>query len=180
MYTIQDLFDLDHTLAKEYLQQFTYPWEALKGIKDMILELGKTLDPEEYEEIRELAGACQVPVIFAGQLTQTKLADLYRRSDVFVLPSLNEGLPLSVIEALACGMRVVMNDLPGIRAWFEAVLPGNDIAFIPLPATDDLTDYQDQLADAIIDATISPRRAAPDLSHLTLSSLATRILDILS
>ena len=40
MYTITDLYDLDHTLAADYLRQFTYPWEALKGIKDMILALG--------------------------------------------------------------------------------------------------------------------------------------------
>lgn len=53
MYTIQDLYDLDHTLAKDYLLQFTYPWEALDGIKNMILELGRTLDPEEYEEVSE-------------------------------------------------------------------------------------------------------------------------------
>ena len=50
MYTIADLFDLEHTLAKNYLSQFTYPWEALKGIKDMIIALGAQLDPEEYEE----------------------------------------------------------------------------------------------------------------------------------
>ena len=53
MYTIKDLFDLDHTLAKDYLEQFTYPWEALKGIKDMIIETGKSLDPEEYDEVSE-------------------------------------------------------------------------------------------------------------------------------
>ena len=53
MYTIKDLYDLDHTLAKDYLEQFTYPWEALKGIKDFILQLGPTLDPEEYEEVSE-------------------------------------------------------------------------------------------------------------------------------
>ena len=52
MYTINDLYDLDHTLAKDYLSQFTYPWEALKGIKDFILELGPTLS-DEYEEIEE-------------------------------------------------------------------------------------------------------------------------------
>ncbi|MEE0958029.1 MAG: UDP-N-acetylglucosamine pyrophosphorylase [Ruminococcus sp.] len=52
MYTIKDLYDLDHTLAKDYLLQFTYPWEALKGIKDMILELGPTLG-DDYEEISE-------------------------------------------------------------------------------------------------------------------------------
>ena len=50
MYTISDLYDLNHTLAKDYLSQFTYPWEALSGIKDYILELGKTLDPNEYEQ----------------------------------------------------------------------------------------------------------------------------------
>lgn len=53
MYTINELYDLDHTLAKDYLSQFTYPWEALKGIRDMIIGLGKTLDPEEYEEVSE-------------------------------------------------------------------------------------------------------------------------------
>ena len=53
MYTINDLYDLDHTLAADYLRQFTYPWEALKGIKEMILELGAKLDPEEYTEVSE-------------------------------------------------------------------------------------------------------------------------------
>ncbi len=52
MYTIANLYDLEHTLAKSYLLGFTYPWEALKGIKDLILELGKALD-EDYTEISE-------------------------------------------------------------------------------------------------------------------------------
>jgi len=52
MYTITDLFDLEHTLAKAYLSRFTYPWEALKGIKDFILALGPTLG-EDYEEVSE-------------------------------------------------------------------------------------------------------------------------------
>ena len=51
MYTIQDLYDLTHTLAADYLAGFTYPWEALAGIKEFILTLGKTLDPAEYEEV---------------------------------------------------------------------------------------------------------------------------------
>ena len=52
MYTISDLYDLDHTLAADYLCGFTYPWEALKGIKNLILELGPTLG-EDYEEVSE-------------------------------------------------------------------------------------------------------------------------------
>lgn len=47
--TIQALYDLSHTLAKDYLAGFTYPWEALGGIGDMIVSIGKTLDPAEYD-----------------------------------------------------------------------------------------------------------------------------------
>ena len=53
MYTINDLYDLDHTLAKDYLSQFEYPWEALKGIKELIIELGEKLDTNEYDEVKE-------------------------------------------------------------------------------------------------------------------------------
>ena len=50
METIKDLYDLKHTLAAEYLAGFTYPWEALSGIKDLILTLGPTLG-EDYTEV---------------------------------------------------------------------------------------------------------------------------------
>lgn len=48
MTTIHDLYDLTHTLAAEYLKGFEYPWDALSGISDMILQLGRMLDMEEY------------------------------------------------------------------------------------------------------------------------------------
>lgn len=51
MYTMEDLFDLNHTLAADYLRGFTCPWEALGGIKNMILALGPKLDPEQYAEV---------------------------------------------------------------------------------------------------------------------------------
>ena len=47
--TINDLYDLEHTRAAEYLSQFTYPWEALAGISDFIKELGKTLPEDEFD-----------------------------------------------------------------------------------------------------------------------------------
>lgn len=50
MVTIQELYDLEHTQAKSYLSQFTYPWEALKGIKDFIVQLGSTLG-DDYQEV---------------------------------------------------------------------------------------------------------------------------------
>ena len=45
-----ELYDLSHSLAGEYLAQFEYPWQALAGIKNLILTLGKTLG-EEYTEV---------------------------------------------------------------------------------------------------------------------------------
>ena len=47
---IKELYDLSQTIAGEYLSQFTYPWEALDGIKSYIRELGPTLDPDRYEK----------------------------------------------------------------------------------------------------------------------------------
>ena len=51
MYTVKNLYDLEHTLAKAYLAGFTYPWEALKGIADFIRQLGETLNKDDYIEI---------------------------------------------------------------------------------------------------------------------------------
>ena len=51
MYTINDLYSLEHTLAADFLRRFTYPWEALKGIKDEIVRLGESLDQTKYTEI---------------------------------------------------------------------------------------------------------------------------------
>ena len=63
MYKITDLYDLDHTLAKDYLSGFTYPWEALKGIKDLILSLGPTLG-EDYREISEHVWVHKTAVVY--------------------------------------------------------------------------------------------------------------------
>lgn len=46
-----ELLDPEHTLAGAYLAQFEYPWQALDGIKDMILALGASLGEEEYEQV---------------------------------------------------------------------------------------------------------------------------------
>ncbi len=38
-----ELYDMSHTQAAQYLKEFEYPWQALSGIKDLILELGASL-----------------------------------------------------------------------------------------------------------------------------------------
>ena len=67
---ISNLYDLNETIAKEYLEQFTYPWEALKGISEFIKKLGPTLDPEKFEKRGEdiwVAKSAKVaPTAFIG------------------------------------------------------------------------------------------------------------------
>ena len=50
---IANLYNLDETIAGEYLSQFTYPWEALAGISDNKKKIGPTLDTEKFEQLGE-------------------------------------------------------------------------------------------------------------------------------
>ncbi len=53
MYKTKELYDLTKTMAGDYLAGFEYPWEALSGIKELILALGEKLPKDEFEEISE-------------------------------------------------------------------------------------------------------------------------------
>ena len=50
---VKDLFDLDHTRAAEMLSSCEYPWEALAKIKETVLAIGETLDPQVYDQPEE-------------------------------------------------------------------------------------------------------------------------------
>lgn len=52
MTSFDNLLDFSHSLAGEYISSFKYPFEALAGLKEFILALGKTLPPE-YREVKE-------------------------------------------------------------------------------------------------------------------------------
>lgn len=63
MYSVNQLFDLKHTLASDYLSTFKWPWEALAGIKEMILNLGPTLGPD-YNEVQPQVWVHKDAVVF--------------------------------------------------------------------------------------------------------------------
>ena len=62
--TINDLYDLTHTLAGDYLKGFTYPWEALDGIKELILSIGEKLDLNEYDRVKDDVWIAKDAVIY--------------------------------------------------------------------------------------------------------------------
>ena len=47
---IENLYDLNQTIAKDIFKGATYPWEVLPKIENFIIELGNTLSEDEYEK----------------------------------------------------------------------------------------------------------------------------------
>ena len=63
--TINDLYDLSHTRAADYLAGFTYPWDALAGISDLIRAIGATLPADEFDRIGEDVWIAKDATVFA-------------------------------------------------------------------------------------------------------------------
>jgi len=62
--TIEALYDLSHSRSGEYLKCFQYPWEALAGIGELILQLGAALPAEEYDHPQEDVWIAKDAVVF--------------------------------------------------------------------------------------------------------------------
>ena len=105
------------------------------------------------------------------------LAQMFRESQVFVLPAFYDELPLHVLEALACGCKVVATDLPGLRDWLEESIPGASVYYVKPPRMQgldeplkcDIADFERRMADAIKEAVLAPLKPV-DLSRLSWKS----------
>ena len=63
MLKTRDLYDLDHTIAAKYLENYEHPWQALKGIKDLILSLGPNLGAD-FTEVSPSVWVHKTAVVF--------------------------------------------------------------------------------------------------------------------
>lgn len=63
---IKSMYNLEHTMAAPMLGRLKYPWEALPMIKEWIVEIGKKLDKEEYEEVSENVWIHKTACVFAS------------------------------------------------------------------------------------------------------------------
>ena len=144
-------------------------------------------DEEEHAMLRKLADASTYRFDFPGKVDQKQLAESYRSSDVFVLPSFFEGLPLVVIEALACGCKAVVTDLPGIRPWISENIPAAPVWYVEPPRMQsvdepvaaDLPAFEQRLAAAIDAAATAPEPAPDDfagIERVTWAGLAEKLI----
>ena len=156
-----------------------YPKEKLK-----VVLAGGHGPEEEYEQIQQLAIECRYPVQFLGMLSQAELAEQFRQSDVFILPSFFEGLALVNIEAMACGCKVVCSDIPGMKDWFEENVPGEQITFVKLPrmenpdepVAEELPAFEQRLAEALRQKLEQTEEETPQLSQISWRKISECVL----
>ncbi len=111
------------------------PWllRALARLGDLDWQLhlvGSGSGPEKDECLR-LAHKLKNRIVIHGALSQPQLADVMRSAHLLVLPSFFEGLPLVLLEALACGCRLIATSLPGVAE----VLGGLNTDYVRLVET---------------------------------------------
>ena len=146
-----------------------YPKEKLK-----VVLAGGHGPEEEYEQIQQLAIECRYPVQFLGMLSQAELAEQFRQSDVFILPSFLKAGACN-IEAMACGCKVVCSDIPGMKDWFEENVPGEQITFVKLPrmenadepVAEELPAFEQRLAEALRQKLEQTEEETPQLSQIS-------------
>jgi len=140
-----------------------------RGRPDLVLHVAGSGAGAEADALRTRMTAMAPAVVHHGQLGQRPLAELMRRVTVCVLPSFYEGLPLVLVEAMACGCRLVATALPGIEGELAPAL-GEGLETVALPGfesvdkprPDDLPAFVERLTAAIdraLDAT--PLRMTP-------------------
>jgi glycosyltransferase involved in cell wall biosynthesis len=89
--------------AAKGVHRLLQAWRCL-ALPDAELVLAGRILPE-MDHLR--AAGLPANVRLAGILSFEEIADLYRQSDLFVFPSVNEGLPIAVLEAMSSGLPVI-------------------------------------------------------------------------
>jgi glycosyltransferase involved in cell wall biosynthesis len=83
-------------------------------------------DGSRLESLRRQAAALGISdrISFAGAVGQDRIRDHYGAADAFCLPSLGEGIPVVLMEAMACGLPVIATNMMGIPELVEDGVTG--------------------------------------------------------
>ena len=139
---------------------------------------------EEKEAVYALAQSCSYPIYFLGRLDQEELVKFYQFSDIFTLPSFFDAVPLTVLEALACGNKVVLTDLEGLEDFFKENTPASPVFFVNLPVMqnqdemreEDTVAFEMKLKESIKKAAEYSYENMVPISFLSWDSICKKIM----
>lgn len=107
-------------------------YRRLSAGLDIELSFAGSGSGDEADEIISAAEKAGVNIL--GLVPQEVLGRLFKDSDIFVLPSYYEGLPLVLLEALACGLPAVVSDIKGLKDYLgDSVVNSGLVDLVPLP-----------------------------------------------
>lgn len=128
--------------AEEFVVLSLRTWEPLYGVHELVrgfaaaareipqlrlLLLGGGSQAAELRQILLSAGVME-QVYFGGRFNQDDLPAMYQAADLYVSASHSDGSSVSLMEALASGLPVLISDIPGNLEW---VTPGQEGWFFP-------------------------------------------------
>jgi glycosyltransferase involved in cell wall biosynthesis len=112
---------------------------ALPGLDPdaLLVMVDRGADPTYVAELRRLAEELGIAdrILVLSDIADEDMLALYRLADLVVSVPESDGLPLTVLEAMACTTPVVVSDLPGLREFLGARFPG---VLVPVGDTDAL------------------------------------------
>lgn len=107
--------------------------EAFSGIEAELVIVGSG---SQKEKIKELALKNKTKVGFKGIVPQDELPYVLNSSAIFILPSLSEGNPKSLLEAMSCGLACIGSNVEGITSIIKnnenGIICGTDVESINL------------------------------------------------
>jgi glycosyltransferase involved in cell wall biosynthesis len=112
------------------IRAFARVREEIPNSRLLVKLVSQDADDPYLAEIRALAGQLALgdTVAYVPQVSYAEIPDLYRAADVVLSVPSSDALPVSVLEAMACGTPVIASDLPALR---ELVGDGADLSLVP-------------------------------------------------
>ena len=121
-----------------------YLIEAMIAVQREIPDINLVIvgDGEERSKLEKLAKELDLTgcIQFVGKVPQEEIPSMLHQSDIFVLPSLSEGFPNVIIEAMAAGLPIVASKIGGIPEIVEDEINGYLVS----------TKKPDEIADKIL------------------------------
>lgn len=129
------------------------------------------------DELTNLAKALNLKVEFTGVLPYTTLPQIFKRANMFVLPSLAEGHPKVLIEAMSCGLPCVVSNCEGNRTVIQDGKTG--LLFDPLDTAEMSRKLNRVIVNHTLAQTLGSAARQHILQHYDIRQLVSQEIELL-